>query len=148
MALCISLVLETRVRSCENFCAKMSEGEEGERDIPLRITNVQLAKLVKEKMVESRVVREESRSMKKELEKFKGKMIKGDVDESEEEEVEREPYEEEILRDQRTLLQALERVGIKGGDLPNFHGKLNPDECMDWLEALYNHFECDQVPAS
>ena len=148
MALCISLVSEPRVRSCGNFCAKMSEGEEGEREIPFRITNVELAKLVKEQMAESRAVREENRSMKKELEKLKGKMIKGDADESEEEEVEREPYEEEIPRDQRPLLQALERVGVKGGDLPNFHGKLNLDECMDWLEALDNHFECDQVPAS
>ena len=32
--------------------------------------------------------------------------------------------------------------------MPNFHGKLNPDECMDWLEALDNHFECDRVPTS
>ena len=114
MALCISLVSEPRVGSCGNFCTKMSDGEEGEREIPLRITNVELAKLVKEQMAESRAVREENRSMKKELEKLKGKMIKGDADESEEEEVEREPYEEEIPRDQRPLLQALERVGEIG----------------------------------
>ena len=82
------------------------------------------------------------------MEKLKGKMIKGGGDELEEEEVEREPYQEEILMDQRPLLKALERVGVKEGDLPNFHGRLNPDECMDWLEALDNHFECDQVLAS
>ena len=51
----------------------------------MRITNFELAKLVKEKMEESRGVREENRSMKRELEKLKGKMIKGDGDESEEE---------------------------------------------------------------
>ena len=109
----------------------MSEGEEGEREIPLRITNVELAKLVKEQMAKSRAVREENRNMKRELEKLKGKMIKGDGDEFEEEEVEREPYEEEIPRDQRPLLQALERVGVKGGDFPSFHGKLNPDSA--WI---------------
>ena len=37
---------------------------------------------------------------------------------------------------------------MKEEDLPTFHGKLNPDECMDWLEALDNHFECDKVPIS
>ena len=77
----------------------MFEGEEGEREIPLRITNVELVKLVKETMAESSAVREENRYMKKELEKLKGKMIKGDADESKEEEVEREPYEEEIPLD-------------------------------------------------
>ena len=102
-----------------------------------------MAKLVKEKMAKSRVVREENRSMKRELEKLKGKMIKGDGDESEEEEVEREPYEEDIPMDQKPLFQAFERLWVKGGDLPTFHGKLNPDECMDWLEVLDNHFECD-----
>ena len=55
-------------------------------------------------MVERRAVREENRNMKRELEKPKGKMTKGDNDESKEEEVEREPYEEEISLDQRPLL--------------------------------------------
>ena len=114
----------------------------------MRITNVELAKLVKEQMAESRAVREENRSMKRELKRLKGKMIKGDGDESKEEEVEREPCEEEIPMDQSPLLQSLETTRVKGGDLPNFHGKLNPDDCMDWLEVLDNHFECDQVPAS
>ena len=99
-------------------------------------------------MVERRAVREENRNMKRELEKIKGKMTKGDNDESKEEEVERDTYEEEIPLDQRPLLQALERLGVKGGYLPTFHGKLNLDEYMDWLEALDNHVECDQVPAS
>ena len=67
---------------------KMSKGEEGEREIPLRITNAKLAKLVKEQMAESRAVRQENRSMKRELEKLKEKVIK-DKDESKGEEVER-----------------------------------------------------------
>ena len=91
-------------------------------------------------MAESIAIREENRNMKRELEKLKGKMTKGDNDESKEEEVEREPYEQEITLDQRPLLQALERVGVKGGDFPTFHGKLNPNKYMDWLEASNNHF--------
>ena len=55
----------------------MLENEEGEREIPLWITNVELAKLVKEKMVESRVVREENRTMKRELDRLKGKVERG-----------------------------------------------------------------------
>ena len=46
-----------------------------------------------------------------------------------------------------TFLAALERVGQKWEeDLPTFHGKLDPDECMDWIEALDNHFEFDKTP--
>ena len=71
----------------------MSEIEEGESEILLRITNVKLAKLVKQKMTESRVVREENRSMKRELDKLKGKMARGVIEDSEGEEgtEEREP---------------------------------------------------------
>ena len=61
----------------------MSENEDGEREIPLRNTNVELAKLVKEKMAESRAVREENRSMKRELEKLKGKMARGVIEDFE-----------------------------------------------------------------
>ena len=53
----------------------MFENEEGEREIPLRITNVELAKLVKEKMAESRAVREENRSMKRELDKLRARWL-------------------------------------------------------------------------
>ena len=62
-------------------------GEEHEREIPLRITNVELAKLVKEKMTERRVVQEENRTMKRELDKIKNKMRKGSDEESEPEEI-------------------------------------------------------------
>lgn len=127
----------------------MSEGEgEQERTIPLRITNVELAKLVQEQMAESRAAREENRAMKKELEKLKGKLKKGDGYVLEAEEVEREDYEAIVPPEQRPLLQALERMGVKGGEIPTFYGKLNPDECIDWLEALDNHFECDHIPPS
>ena len=49
---------------------------------------------------------------------------------------------------QRAMLEALERVGRKDQrlDLPMFSGKLNPEECMDWIEELDSHFECDNVP--
>ena len=46
------------------------------------------------------------------------------------------------------MLEALERVGRKDqrSKLPMFSGKLDPEECMDWLEALDNFFECDNTP--
>ena len=56
-------------------------GEEPKREIPLRITNVELAKLVKEQMAVSRVVQEENRTMKRELDRLKNKMRKGSNDE-------------------------------------------------------------------
>ena len=122
-------------------------GEEPEREIPLRITNVDLAKLVKEQMAESRVVREENRTMKRELDRLKNKMRKGSDDELEPEEIVRNEEQEKNPANQRPFLVALERVGKKReGDLPTFHGKLDPDERMDWVEALDNHFECDKTP--
>ena len=63
----------------------MYENEDGEREIPLRITNVELAKLVKEKMAENIAEREDNRSMKRELEKLKGKMARGVIEDFEEE---------------------------------------------------------------
>ena len=52
-----------------------------------------------------------------------------------------------MLANLRAMLEALERVGRKDqrSDLPMFNSKLNPEECMDWIEALENHFECDIV---
>ena len=64
----------------------MSYNEEEEREIPLRIKNVELAKLVKEKMAESRVVREENRTMKRELDRLKGKVERGVLEDSKGEE--------------------------------------------------------------
>ena len=116
----------------------MSKNEEGEREIPLRITNVEFSKLVKEKMAKSREVREENRRMKRELEKLKGKMARGVIEEYEGEEEgieEREPRQERerIPTDQRAMLEALERVGRKDqrSYLPMFSGKLNLEECID-----------------
>ena len=99
-------------------------------------------------MAESRAFREENRDMKRELERLKSKLKKGEDYESEGEEVEGDNFANEIPLEQRPLLQALERVGAKGGDIPMFYGKLNPDECLDWIEALDNHFECDCIPPS
>ena len=75
----------------------MFENKDGEREIPLRITNMELAKLIKEQMEMSRVVREYNRSMKRELEKLKGKMARGVIEDSKGEEEgndEREPRQE------------------------------------------------------
>ena len=98
-------------------------------------------------MAKSRVVREENRTMKRELDRLKNKTRKGSDEEYEPEEIEGNEEQENIPADQRPFLAALERVGKKGeGDLPTFHGKLDPDECMDWIETLDNHFECDKTP--
>ena len=57
--------------------------------------------------------------------------------------------QDNILADQRPFLVALERFGKKGeGYLPIFHGKLDTDECVDWIEALDSHFECDKIPVN
>ena len=112
----------------------------------MRITNVELAKLVKEQMAESRVVREENRTMKRELDRLTNKMRKGSDDELEPKEIGGDKEKENIPTDQRPFLAALERVGKKEeGDLPTFYGKLDPDVCMDWIEALDNHFEFDKT---
>ena len=58
----------------------MAKGE----DIPFRITNIELEKIVKEQMAERRVVREENRAMRREFDKLKGKVQRGDHEESEE----------------------------------------------------------------
>ena len=122
-------------------------GEELEREITLRITNMELAKLFKDHMVESRVVWEENMTMKRELDRLKNKMRKGSDEELEPKEIEGNEEQENIPTYQRPFLATLERVEKKGeGDLPTFHGKLDPDECMDWIEALDNHFECDKTP--
>ena len=81
-------------------------GEEHEREIPLRITNVELAKLVKEQMAESMVVWEENRTMKRELDRLKNKMRKGSDDESKLEEIEGNEEQENISADQRPFLAA------------------------------------------
>lgn len=84
--------------------------------------------------------------MKRELDRLKNKMRKGSDDESKTKEIEWNEEQENIPIDKRPFLATLERVGEKGeGDLPTFHGKLDPDECMDWIEALDNHFECDKI---
>lgn len=48
------------------------------------------------------------------------------------------------------MLEALERMGRTDSkpDLPMFMGKMNPEECMDWIEALENYFECEDIPNS
>ena len=115
----------------------------------------ELAKLVKEQMVETRAVREENRTMKREQERLKGKVERGVLEDSEGEEERNE--EEDLWQDrqamsvdQRVMLEALERVGRKDqrSELPVFSGKLDPKECMDQIEALDNFFECDNTPKS
>ena len=71
-------------------------GEEPKRKIPLRITNVELAKLVKVHMVESRVVWEENRTIKRELDRLKNKLRKGSDDESKPNEIEGNKEQENI----------------------------------------------------
>ena len=79
----------------------MSENKEGEREMPLKITNVELAKLVKEKMADSRAVREENKTMKRELDRLKGKVERGVLEESEGEEERNE--EEDPWQDRQAM---------------------------------------------
>ena len=75
----------------------MSENEEAERELPLRITNVELGKLFKEKMIESRAIREENRTMKREVDRLKGKMDRGvleDLEGEDEGNEEEEPWKD------------------------------------------------------
>ena len=53
-----------------------------------------------------------------------------------------------MLIDQREMLEALERVGRKDqrSKLPVFIEKIDPEECMDWIEVLDNFFECENTP--
>jgi len=49
-----------------------------------------------------------------------------------------------MLEDQKIMVVALQRVGRKDkGVLPMFDGKLEPEACMEWLEAIENHFEVE-----
>ena len=59
-------------------------------------------------------------------------MRKGSDDELELEEIEGYEEQENTPIYQSPFLATLERVGKKGeGDIPTFHGKLDPDVCMD-----------------
>ena len=47
------------------------------------------------------------------------------------------------------MVATIQRVGRKDqGDLAMFDGRLEPKACMEWLEALENHFEADEIPAN
>lgn len=123
-----------------------NEGNDGD-EFPQNITNKELAKILKEHLAKSK-------KMEMELERLKQRY------EGRREEEECEEEEEEILvswlerlnipADQRHFLEALERVGRKDSkpDVPMFMGKMNVEECMDWVEALENYFECDDTPES
>ncbi|XP_057844989.2 uncharacterized protein LOC131054474 [Cryptomeria japonica] len=52
-----------------------------------------------------------------------------------------------IPTDQRTFIEALEKVGNKDNksNLPEFTSKMNPEEVVEWLEAPESHFECNEV---
>ena len=70
--------------------------------------------------------------MRRGLYKLKEQVHRADNKESEEVE-EDQPEHRNMPEDQRAMVAALERVGKKDkGDLPMFHGKLEPEECMDW----------------
>ena len=64
----------------------------------------------------------------------------------------RNPWQDRqtMFADQREILEALERVGRKDqrSEIHVFSGKLDPEECMDWIEALDNFFECDNTSES
>lgn len=113
----------------------MSEEEE----LPLRMTNVELAKLVREQMAENR-------RMKEEMERLKNLVDKGGEEEHEEEET---PREERLDPEEARMAKLLKAV--KSGDsktrtdLPMYEGKMDDEILLDWFSALENHFDCEDV---
>lgn len=116
---------------------KMSKNEE-EREIHLKVTNVELTKLVKKKMAENRTIREENRLIRGEMEKLRLKVSRRSFDDSEDEkedeqiQVPQDPRKI-LVDDQRIMIETLERLGRRDMK-PNIlmsSGRLNLEECMD-----------------
>ena len=109
------------------------------------VTNPELAKKMQEQEKINKWLLDEFEKMKGRMEK-KAKVSSEQEEEGEEEDT---PEQEVInlLADQSYFIEALERVGKKDakGDLPIFLGKMDVDAIVDWIEALNNHFECENI---
>ena len=138
----------------------MSEGEE---EIPTRLTNVELAKIVKEQVADNKKLRasleqrdkenaEKDRLIKSMLERLlalekKDKSIKLDEeirDEEDKEEPKKEEDAEEVRigKLEKSIRNEDRRVRT---DLPIYGGKMDDEELIDWFCAMENFFECEGI---
>ena len=140
--------------------AAMSEGEE---EIPTRLTNVELAKIVKEQVADNKKLRasleqrdkenaEKDRLIKSMLERLsalekKDKSIKLDeeIRDEEEEEESKEEEDPEAVR-MAKLAKAIRNEDRRvRTDLPMYGGKMDDEELIDWFGAMENCFECEGI---
>jgi len=126
---------------------EMGDREE-EEEVPSRVTNAKLAKIVREQAAKNKRMEVEIEKLKKDKDKKKKSEFILDSDEEDQDEEEEVPMEEPqggML--ERQFLDALGKLSRKDtkADLPMFPGKMNPEECLDWIEAMENYFECEEV---
>ncbi|XP_059067896.1 uncharacterized protein LOC131858615 [Cryptomeria japonica] len=123
----------------------MGDREE-EEEVPLRVTNIELAKIVREQAAKNKKMEAEIEKLKREKSKKKQSEVISDSDEEDQEE-ERSMEEPSRGMSERQFIDALGKLSRKDTkvDLPMFPGKMNPEECLDWIEAMENYFECEEV---
>lgn len=120
----------------------MEDATENSEEIPTRpMINMELAKIVREQAAKNKNTEEEIERLKKgQADKGVTSALDGEGEEEEERLL--------LPADQRQFVKALNRVGRRDNraELPTFSRNMNPKECMDWIEAMINYFECEEVP--
>lgn len=120
-------------------------GSKSKAETSNMVTNAELEKKMQEQEKINKWLLDEFEKMKGQMEK-KSKVSLEKEEEGEEEDT---PKQEvvNLPADQRYFIEALERVGKKDakGDLPIFLGKMDVDVVVDWIKALNNHFECENI---
>ena len=109
-------------------------------EIPTRITNIELAKIVREQNVANKALNRRLQELEKKLEdKHKEEFEKEEGSEEEEDDT-----SQNIPKDQRPFIDALKSMARRKMeekmDFPVFNGKMNVDLALDWIEALTNFF--------
>ncbi|XP_057835307.2 uncharacterized protein LOC131045734 [Cryptomeria japonica] len=124
----------------------MSAPEDTDETIPIRITNVELARIVREQKAANAALTKRLQELEKKVDKDK-ESESGDDEGSEEE---KDDTDQDVPADQRPFLNALRTMGRRTmdekTDLPVFSGKMNADLALDWIEALTSFFECEDIP--
>ena len=120
-------------------------GSKSEAKTSNMVTNVALAKKMQEHEKTNNWLLDEFEKLKGQMEKREKVFLEQEEEGEEEDTLEQEVVT--LLADQRYFIEALERVGKKDakGDLPIFLGKMDADAVVDWIEALNNHFECENI---
>ena len=132
---------------------------EGEEEIPTRLKNMELAKIVKEQVANNNNLRESldqrdnenvemDRYIKSMMERLstlekKDKSIRLDEEEEgEPEEEEEDPKEVRMAKLAKATRNEDRRVRT---DLPTYGGKMDDEELIDWFGAIENFFECEGI---